>query len=244
MKRARFGLVQAYYREGTSDERVLTEVCVRGTYRKRDADFDVLPNETWLDLGANIGAFALYCKVRGASAVCYEPDKDCFQVLQCNVPVFECINKGVAVKSGVVDWWHSQSKTDHSRGTFVPSSKSVRSGSVDVIALDTTATYDGIKMDVEGAEGAILDEWVLPRAEKLVVEYHSSRDTSVGNFKRRLDALKKRYKVVRYPPEFDKIVALKLKKFERWVVVPSHPRGDRFVQYPMADRLIFCKGLR
>jgi hypothetical protein len=81
--------ITAYYRPGASDERVLREVITKATYRRSSIGFDVRQGETWLDLGANIGAFALYCKLNHATAVCYEPDPDCFALLTLNVPEFE-----------------------------------------------------------------------------------------------------------------------------------------------------------
>jgi hypothetical protein len=35
-----------------------------------------------------------------------------------------------------------------------------------------------------------------------------------------------------------------VEKGERWIGVPTLPKGGRFVQWPMADRLIFCKGAK
>lgn len=81
--------ITAHYRPHTSDERVLREVITKAAYRRTTLGFDVRPGEVWLDLGANIGAFALYCKTKRATAVCYEPDPDCFELLSLNVPEFE-----------------------------------------------------------------------------------------------------------------------------------------------------------
>jgi FkbM family methyltransferase len=235
--------IKAYYRPASSDERALKEV-FSGTYRKLSIGFDVQPDEHWLDLGANIGAFALYCVKRCAVATCYEADKTCFELLCKNVPQFVCHNQTVAATQRKVDWYKSQNVNDHSRGTFVPSSKSVKVGALQTVELDRHANYDGIKMDIEGAEGELIDEWSLPKTDKLVLEYHSSRDLSVGNFRRRLARLRSKFKVVSYPAELDRILASGATKFERWIDVPALSRGGRFVQWPMADRLIFCKGTK
>lgn len=232
-----------HVRPNSSDEKVLKEV-LDGTYKKVSIDFDVNPGESWLDLGANIGAFALYCVKRRATATCYEADKACFELLRKNVPQFTCHNQTIAASKRKVDWYRSQSVNDHSRGTFVPSSKSIKIDTVQTFVLDKKATYDGIKMDIEGAEGELIDEWALPRTDKLVLEYHSSRDVSVGNFRRRLARLQSKFKLVSYPAEFDRILSSGATKFERWIDAPALPKGGRFVQWPMADRLIFCKGAK
>ena len=66
------------------DERILKEV-LHGIYRRKSIGFDVCSGERWLDLGANIGAFAIYCELRGAQTVSYEPDQECFEILKKNL---------------------------------------------------------------------------------------------------------------------------------------------------------------
>src|SRR5690349_1246697 len=90
--------VIAYYRPGSSDEDVLKEVIDRHAYRRKKDGFEVELGERWLDLGANIGAFALYCRLHGARAVCYEPEPDCFSILEKNAPGFEKFNFAVTDK--------------------------------------------------------------------------------------------------------------------------------------------------
>jgi hypothetical protein len=63
--------------------------------------------------------------------------------------------------------------------------------------------FDGVKMDIEGSEGPILDYGWLPRCDKLVLEYHSSIDTSLAKLASRLAFLKSRFHHVAYPPEYD-----------------------------------------
>src|SRR5262245_12504074 len=90
LTQGQFGNVQAWYRPGTTDENALIEVLVKRAYRRPSIGFDVRAGEHWLDLGANIGAFALYCKARGASAACYEPLADNFAILLKNAEPFPC----------------------------------------------------------------------------------------------------------------------------------------------------------
>lgn len=228
-----------HFRSGTSDERVLREVLDRKTYRKKSFGFDVAEGESWLDLGANIGAFALYCKSKGARAECYEPDEGCFQLLKLNVPDFICHNSAVTSrKEDTIGWYRSPSPTDHSRGTHLQINKFKEHGTVtNVYAGNITGPFDGVKMDIEGSEGPIIDEGLIPRCRKLVIEYHTSRDTSVPNFVRRMTILRDRFNVISYPPELDKIIKEGYTKFEKWV-------ETRYVQYPMADRLVFARGPR
>jgi hypothetical protein len=61
------------YREGTLDEYVINEVFKRKIYIKH---FPVSPGELWVDIGAHIGMFNLFCALEGAQAVSYEPEQE------------------------------------------------------------------------------------------------------------------------------------------------------------------------
>jgi hypothetical protein len=201
-----------HYRPGTSDERVLEEVVAKATYRRVRMGFDVYPGETWLDLGANIGAFALYCKLRGATAVCYEPDPDCFDLLARNVPAFEKHAVAITVQvAPTIAFWRGRAPADHYRATAYPTPGLPRHPSGELPnrhgAFLTGLTFDGVKMDVEGAEGGLLDAGFIPSCRKLCLEYHLSRDPSMANLQRRLEWLRRRFRNVAYPAELDRLVA-------------------------------------
>jgi FkbM family methyltransferase len=201
-----------HYRPGTSDERVLEEVITKATYRRVRMGFDVYPGETWLDLGANIGAFALYCKLRGATAVCYEPDPDCFALLARNVPEFEKYRTAVTAQAAAtIPFWRGRAPTDHYRATAYPTPSLPRHPLGELPnrhgAFLTGLTFDGVKMDIEGSEAGLLDAGFIPSCQKLVLEYHLSRDPSMANLQRRLDWLRRRFRNVAYPAELDRLVA-------------------------------------
>ena len=224
---------------------MLKEVLERRCYRRASAGFDVEPGELWLDLGANIGGFALYCKSRGARAECYEPDPQCYALLVKNVPEFICYPAAVtSSRTAKIKFYHPNSPLEHSRGTVWMVNKFHLAGMVENFYAGKfiRRTFDGVKMDIEGAEGPLLDQWLLPRCKKLVLEYHSSRDVCVPSFVKRLTQLKKHFAHVEYPPEFDRIVAEGFERFERWIDAPELPNGGRYVQYPTADRTLFAWG--
>jgi hypothetical protein len=202
-----------HYRPGTSDERVLTEVVDKHCYRRKRIDFDVEPGEHWLDLGANIGAFAVYCRTRGATASGYEPDAMNFFILGKNVNGFEY--KRAAVTSSQDAWlpfWKGRLDNDHYRGTVVPSKNLPKHPEGQIPNhCGTWLKYrvaDGCKMDVEGSEGGLIDNGMIPNVKKLCIEYHLSRDPSIANLARRLDILRGRFKHVHYPPEFDRLIVV------------------------------------
>jgi FkbM family methyltransferase len=211
---------EVLYRDGTSDVNVLREVLFRRCYRRVGLGFDVYPGEHWLDLGANVGAFAVYCLSRGATAECYEPDASCYGLLARNAD--GCVTHRAAVTASrdrVVSFRVPAGGVDFSRGAVDPGGSMVVANT---LIGDLAGPYDGVKMDIEGAEHAILDAGVLPSCRKLVLEYHLSRDDDLDALGRRLAWLKRRFGRVAYPPELDRLAA-------------ARGRGRSYF-----DRLVFC----
>ncbi len=206
-----YGDIVAFYRSGTSDERVLTEVVEKACYRRNRIRFDVERGEHWLDLGANVGAFGVYCATRGAVATCYEPDPDNYKMLKMNVGPTYAINAAVTHEpAGVKPWYVSADPTmRHTGGLGVPrDSRMVRKGDVPTVCIADLfgREWDGVKMDIEGSEMGILDARMLPPCRKLVVEYHSRKDTSVKRLEARMKYLKEVFTEVHYRAEFDRLI--------------------------------------
>lgn len=227
------GGAKIWVRPGTSDERCALENLEQQVYRRKTLGFEVLPGETWLDLGANIGAFAVYCRQQGATAVCYEPEPGCFRILERNAGRFKCFPYAVTNQEAPsLEFSTSPAAGDFYRGTVLPMKRYQQHEPVlnlhasQLVKFSGQKKFDGIKMDIEGSEGPILDEDLLPRSSKLVMEYHSSRDHSPENLSRRLKVLRKRYKHLHYPEMFDKAIAA----------------GNEI--RPMFDRFIFAWGLK
>lgn len=198
------------YRPGTTDEKVLREVVDRRGYRRVTYGFDVEAGEHWLDLGANIGSFAVYCRLRGATAECYEPESECFKLLVKNAGGFRCVNAAVtAHEDKEVDLYRSRDLSNLYRYTI----HKMHSTPLHCQARNVWAGYlanqrfDGVKMDIEGSELDIIDEGLIPACDKLCMEYHTSRDSSAANLQRRLDKLRGLFKEVRYPAEYDRMIA-------------------------------------
>lgn len=211
------------FRANSSDIAVIEEIVFKHSYRR--TFFDVQPGELWLDLGANIGAFALYCESRKARAICFEPDADCFNLLTQNTK-FPCFPFAVSgFRETTMPFFVGTRQGDYYRNTIVPTKNlkpHSKTPSVDNLygSFLNALTFDGVKMDIEGSEGLLLDNGFLPQCNKLVMEYHTSRDSSADNLHRRLAYLQKQFKNVRYPPEYDRTKTGTLKTF--------------------FDRLIFC----
>lgn len=217
-----------YYRPGTTDEKVLAEVVTNRCYRRPSAGFDVDPGERWLDLGANVGAFAAYCRLNGATAECYEPEPTCYSILLRNAPGFVCHRATVTHRrETVLTLWPSGLEGNHYRGTVVEGTMRVKGDPLtvpNVYAGSLTGRFDGVKMDIEGSEFGLIDNGLIPPCEKLCLEYHTSRDRSMANLGRRLDVLRSLFDVVAYVPELDRLLVL----------------GG--MQKSFHDRVIYCRG--
>lgn len=199
------------YRVGTTDENIIKEVLETRCYRRPTYGFDVEHGELWLDLGANIGAFAVYCIAKGAKVTCFEPDPACFALLEKNAAkAVNCYNSAVtASREERIPFNVSRTKANHARGSVLSAGGLKPSGTVANTHLGDWAdgmAWDGIKIDIEGAEFGIIDGDLLPDCNKLVLEYHTSRDRSAKNLGKRLNKLRERFDHVAYPAELDRLV--------------------------------------
>lgn len=191
--------IKAHYRPDSSDERALKEVIESHVYRRVRSNFDVQPGEHWLDLGANIGAFALYCAQRGATAECYEPDDACFELLKKNVGTRKgfVLHKAVVTPSKAKEiMLFSSPKT----GEFYRNTIFDRHGYGDPRLVPNVCAaglfkrkFDGVKMDIEGSEGPLLDAGFVPNCKKLCMEYHTSVDSSIANYTKRMKLLRSKF---------------------------------------------------
>lgn len=233
--KAKFEHLVITYRAGvgepSSDEQAIDEVLRRHSYRRVRDQFDVMPGETWLDLGANIGAFAFYCRLRGAKAVCFEPEPACFRLLERNTKGagFRLFMQAVtASKETLLAFSKSKNPQNNYRGTvcqvdsYIPCEPVANfyAGDLEKVSAQRWGQkFDGIKMDIEGAEGPILDQWLLPRCTKLVLEYHHSRDKSVEALAKRLHSIRQHFKFVKVPKAYNDVVV----KTAAW------PRYDQLI---------------
>lgn len=228
--------------EPSSDEQAAQEVLVKQAYTRKGHGptgfkFDVELGEKWLDLGANIGAFAVYVRSRGAEAVCFEPEPGCYRLLQKNAQGFRCFQYAVtASRVAQLTFMKSRNPQNNYRGTVLPVNGYIEQPPVNNLYAGDLGEYtgrvngnsfDGIKMDIEGSEGALIDNWLLPRCNKLVMEYHTSRDASIENLRRRVGILQDHFKVVKIPSLFMRVL-----------------EGDSKGFPPRFDQLIFCKGAK
>ncbi len=72
-------------RKGTSDLKTFEEVVKRNVYER--GDFKIKPKEHWIDLGGNVGAFAVLAISKGATIDIYEPDPFNCKMIERNLKI-------------------------------------------------------------------------------------------------------------------------------------------------------------
>lgn len=123
--------------------------------------FVIQPNDVVIDIGANIGEFALFANRRGALVYAIEADDNVFRALQENVKNENIIPVNLAIwdKTGQVPFYSNVDSADSS--IIKPSSYS-RKTIKEAKTLDGFARQHGIgnvsliKCDAEGAEPEVL----------------------------------------------------------------------------------------
>lgn len=182
MEESRFEL-----RHGTQDQQVFDEVIVGNQYRLPDK----LPSDHLIiDIGANIGAFAVACLLRGAgTVVCFEPSVENFAQLSKNLAAWP---EQVAGFNAAV--WRSDSECEmvfESHGTLTAAGvayplswktddkTACRVASVGLDEIINQATNFGerrvnlLKVDAEYGEYAILyTSKLLSLVDEMVCETH------------------------------------------------------------------------
>jgi FkbM family methyltransferase len=183
-------------RPGTTDETVLREVVERAGYRKRGA-VEPVAGERWLDAGANRGAFAVPFARAGSALTCYEPEPDNCALLAENLArngvTADVHQAAITARGGGVDLYLTRSARNRYRHTTMPKHgwERVAAHADAFPAVLARVKPHGVKLDIEGAELAILDLGLdLSGLRYLVMEYHFDFDPDCAAFHRRMDYLR------------------------------------------------------
>jgi FkbM family methyltransferase len=144
------------------------------------------PGQTIIDIGANVGVFALLAVAyaQPARVLCYEPAPECFALLQRNIErnriaLVQAFQRAVAGSSGArelgIAAWHA-SNTLYA----APSAPSVTVECVTLAEIFETHRIERcgfLKVDCEGAEYEILLQApasILARIDRVALEYHDA----------------------------------------------------------------------
>jgi FkbM family methyltransferase len=203
-------------RPGSSDEKAFNEVILKKSYERRD--FQILPGEHWLDLGANVGAFSVLATSLGAKVTAYEPD-----------PVNLRLTKENLALNGLMATLVPQAVVHDDRTSVElnlwPDGQSWRNSIVRNKRGTTPITVfcanfyklakpaDCVKMDIEGAEIELLENWPEGfKVKKLVFEYSFDVDQSVERLRKIIKRLSPSFAQIKYSSQVDTI--------DRWSFFP------------------------
>jgi FkbM family methyltransferase len=188
--RLRAAGLTCYASAGRGELNAFREVFVQRVY-ERLPEFAPRAGDVVLDVGANIGLFALRHARAGARVYAVEPQPDAFGRLERNIAANNLGSRITALPCalGAVEGW---ARLVEGRATpltrVVPDlpacrdpGEPVAAGTVRLHTLDALVAelglprIDLVKLDVEGAEVEVLrgGRWVLPRVRRLVLEVHA-----------------------------------------------------------------------
>ncbi|MCL4553515.1 MAG: FkbM family methyltransferase, partial [Candidatus Marsarchaeota archaeon] len=179
-----FHLQGHVFRGDLHEMRPVLEVYLLRVY-ERAQDFITQAGWTVIDVGANVGVFTVQQASRGAHVIAVEPNPLAFRRLCATIERngFHRLVTALPYAAGTQRGSGSLAPEDkHSpHGRIIFRGGEEDAGVIPVVTLDEiaathgVATIDLLKIDVEGAEVAVLEgaSATLPRVKRLVLEYHS-----------------------------------------------------------------------
>ncbi|MBI5630335.1 MAG: FkbM family methyltransferase [Elusimicrobia bacterium] len=168
------------------DQCVISEIYEQGIYR---GSRPYLAGQTVVDVGAHIGVFTLYAARQvgpSGRVVSVEPDPKNLELLKANIALNDCGNVQVlpaalSSRAGSGKLFVADKSSDNPAANTLHETPGRRAIMVDVRTLDDTLEgvprIDHLKLDVEGAELAVLEggERALARTSRVIMELHPSR---------------------------------------------------------------------
>jgi FkbM family methyltransferase len=154
---------------------------------ERIADFVPAADSAVVDVGANVGIFAIRQGRRGARVYAFEPNASCYKRLSQAVLEngltgrVSTLNYAVGRATGVGTLRVPNNRTALGSVVSVDPAASIQASDVRITSLDQILPALGVdhidllKIDTEGAEVDVLRgaERTLPRTDRIILEYHS-----------------------------------------------------------------------
>lgn len=142
---------------------------------------------TILDIGANVGSFALWASLRwpGSTIHCYEPNPGTFAYLARNMAGHanvRCVNAAVFPGGQKKASFFSRYAGDGEAGLVAYAGDTFREGvvqntyEVDVVAPSELPRADMIKLDIEGGEAEVLASLDLAGVSYVLGEFQNRRN--------------------------------------------------------------------
>lgn len=197
-----------YVRPGTCDVKAIEEVWKHANYVRPRLGFYPEPGQKWLDLGSNIGAFAVMAAKLGADVTCVEAEPTNASICRANLELNNV--RATVVDAAIVPDSHPEdvvvlnvnsgpmalrrhSIVQWRKGTTPLEVRAYRIGDV---VRDFRPTH--LKINIEGVEIPILTAWTPPDFVRgLVFEWSFEANVDMAPFRLALDRLRSRFENVR-----------------------------------------------
>jgi FkbM family methyltransferase len=194
--------MQLHYRPGSSDPWALYNHLMKPRARDeyappRELALRAQDVVTVLDIGANVGATALYFSeiYPNARIYAFEPAPDNFAVLARNIancPRIHGFNFGLGAEDATLELFHSDNPHNfggyslHPAGSDTSKTTRIQVRNVAAVLAELSlAGVDVVKVDTEGAEWDILTAFppaVLQSAHYITGELHGNRDFALLDY--------------------------------------------------------------
>ena len=185
-------------RDGTSDIKTFDEVIINNTYQRKE--FQISPDEHWLDLGGNVGAFAVLALSKGATVDIYEPDPFSCKMIEKNLKVnnynANIIQKAVVANDKKKMTMYVGNNNQVWRNSLYKNWGNEKFTVECIHFSEIVDENSNVKMDIEGAEMEILESMqTFPK--KMVFEWSFDVDPSLTRYRKILSKMNDNYAVVK-----------------------------------------------
>ena len=185
-------------RDGTSDIKTFDEVIINNTYQRKE--FQISPDEHWLDLGGNVGAFAVLALSKGATVDIYEPDPFSCKMIEKNLKVnnynANIIQKAVGANDKKKMTMYVGNNNQVWRNSLYKNWGNEKFTVECIHFSEIVDENSNVKMDIEGAEMEILESMqTFPK--KMVFEWSFDVDPSLTRYRKILSKMNDNYDVVK-----------------------------------------------
>jgi len=202
MRSVEWGGMRLHYRPGSSDPWAIYDHLMKPRERDEYApprEMPLRPEEvaTVLDIGANVGATALYFAqvFPNARIFAFEPAPDNFAVLERNIANssrIRAFNFGLGAEDASLELFHSDNPINfggyslHPTGSDTSRKTRIQVRSVASVLAELAVTkVDVVKVDTEGAEWDIITafpEGILRTAKYITGELHGNKDFALLDY--------------------------------------------------------------
>jgi len=150
-----------------------------------DGPFRLAPGDLVIDIGANVGDFALLASEAGAQVFCIDGDPVVFDSLRANLAAYPGVRSECAIlwkEACELTFYSAPGRADSS--IFVPPGSGAKAFSAQAKTLDDVAERNGLgavallKMDAEGAEPEVLQgaRALLARTRNVAIDTGPERN--------------------------------------------------------------------